>query len=165
MRPVHAMLLQEFPRRKLGPGVESSVNEPSPGHLHGRFLVTDNPAMSAPSSLRRSLRAVDAWTCSSCSRGLVGVARTPKINVVRARRWLNTSQGKRQGAAPTMDDIRAQYKEKNRTTMHAAQHALTPEAFANMLEGTMCLASSSAPWRSRTARCPCTRWYASLSYT
>ncbi|KAK3215102.1 hypothetical protein GRF29_19g2216432 [Pseudopithomyces chartarum] len=38
--------------------------------------------MSAPSSLRRSLRAVDAWTCSSCSRGLVGVARTPKINVI-----------------------------------------------------------------------------------
>ncbi|KAH8730435.1 cytochrome c oxidase assembly protein CtaG/Cox11-domain-containing protein [Phaeosphaeriaceae sp. PMI808] len=72
----------------------------------------------------QSLRAFGSWTCSSCSRSLSRLPRTPNPISRPTRRWLNTTKeaqrtyARRAQAAPPMDQIHAQYKKKNRTVMN-----------------------------------------------
>ncbi|ORY13646.1 cytochrome c oxidase assembly protein CtaG/Cox11-domain-containing protein [Clohesyomyces aquaticus] len=76
--------------------------------------------MSASIPLRpSSLRAIEPWVCSSCSRTLMRPPRARNPRFITARRSLNTAKYSRENpAGEGMDQIRAQFKEKNRTTMN-----------------------------------------------
>ncbi|OAK98380.1 hypothetical protein IQ06DRAFT_327761 [Phaeosphaeriaceae sp. SRC1lsM3a] len=75
--------------------------------------------MSFATPLRhQSLRQFSSWTCSSCSRSLARIPRTRTSTFTPARRWLHSTNSARQGQTPTMDQMHARYKEKNRTVMN-----------------------------------------------
>jgi hypothetical protein len=74
--------------------------------------------MSFASPFRHTFpRAFESWTCSSCARSLARPARLQSPRIAAPRRCLNTTRENRQATAPNMDQMRAQYKQKNRTTM------------------------------------------------
>ncbi|OAL50150.1 hypothetical protein IQ07DRAFT_587813 [Pyrenochaeta sp. DS3sAY3a] len=63
-------------------------------------------------------RALESWTSAACSRSLPRLPRT-RNPAFTARRCLNTTKPtKAQNVMPTMDQIHAKYKEKNRTVMN-----------------------------------------------
>ncbi|KAF2866173.1 cytochrome c oxidase assembly protein CtaG/Cox11-domain-containing protein [Massariosphaeria phaeospora] len=93
-------------------------------------------AISMP--LRRSaVRLFEPWTCASCSRPLARTPRPISSPFRPARRCLNSTSETRQSAVPSMDQVRAQYKEKNRTTMNYV--------FSIVL-GTVALSYGSVPF-------------------
>ncbi|KAH7398800.1 cytochrome c oxidase assembly protein CtaG/Cox11-domain-containing protein [Phaeosphaeria sp. MPI-PUGE-AT-0046c] len=75
--------------------------------------------MSFATPLRhQSLRQFSSWTCSSCARSMIRTPRTRNSTFTPARRWLHATNPARQGKVPTMDQMHARYKEKNRTVMN-----------------------------------------------
>ena len=66
-------------------------------------------------SLRHRSRALEPWICNSCARATQASSRRGIL--CPARRSLNTTSESRQNAAPTMEQLRDPFKEKNRTTM------------------------------------------------
>lgn len=101
---------------------KASIGEGSSMHRSSNAppsrLSTFTPTMSFSSPIRHSARLFESWTCASCSRIALRLAHRRHTGIVRPRRCLNTTKEAKQSAAPSMDQIRAQYKEKNRTTMY-----------------------------------------------
>ncbi|KAF2655928.1 hypothetical protein K491DRAFT_704322 [Lophiostoma macrostomum CBS 122681] len=96
--------------------------------------------MSVLSPLRHTIfRAVETWICSSCSRTLVRPTRPLRPRnpqFAAARRCLNTTKQAKQTHMPTMEDMHAQYKQKNRTTMNYVY---------SIILGTVALSYGSVP--------------------
>jgi hypothetical protein len=91
--------------------------EPLPQQFHA---ATPPPqlTMSFASPFRHSFpRTFESWTCSSCARSLARPARLRTPRFAAPRRCLNTTRENRQATAPNMEQMRAQFKQKNRTTM------------------------------------------------
>lgn len=123
------------------------------------LLLIADPTMSFPSSIRPVPRFLESWTCSSCSRGLPRAPRPTNVNVVRPRRCLNTTRETPRAAAPSMDEVRQQYKANNRTTMYAMLILRINGTEAHAATGTTSSVSFSALLPYPTALSPCTRWY------
>ncbi|KAF2689692.1 hypothetical protein K458DRAFT_330315 [Lentithecium fluviatile CBS 122367] len=92
--------------------------------------------MSISSPLRHTLRALEPWTCSSCSRITPRLPRSPNPNIVRSRRCLNTTTNVKSSGVPSMDQLQARYKMKNRTTMNYV---------FSIILGTVALSYGSVP--------------------
>ncbi|KAL5418215.1 hypothetical protein PMIN06_008874 [Paraphaeosphaeria minitans] len=92
--------------------------------------------MSFPSSIRHAPHLLESWTCSSCSRALPRAPRQTNFNIVRPRRCLNTTRETTRPAAPSMDEVRQQYKTNNRTTMNYV---------FSIILGTVALSYGSVP--------------------
>ncbi|KAF2470751.1 uncharacterized protein BDR25DRAFT_261924 [Lindgomyces ingoldianus] len=90
--------------------------------------------MSASVPLRPCVsRSIKPWICSSCSRAFTRL-RNPQY--AAARRYLNATKESRQNATPSMDQMHAQYKERNRTTMNYV---------FSIILGTVALSYGSVP--------------------
>ncbi|KAJ4381107.1 Cytochrome c oxidase assembly protein cox11, mitochondrial [Didymella sp. IMI 355093] len=66
-------------------------------------------------------RIAQPWICTACSRSLSRVPRARNPTFSAARRWISsnkTTGDTRQGAVPSMDQMHARYKQKNRTVMN-----------------------------------------------
>jgi hypothetical protein len=109
-----------------------------PNTVHPHQQLQD---MSFATPLRRQpLRALNNWTCASCSRSLARLPRAENRTFTPARRWLNTTKETRQSHVPRMDQMHARYKEKNRTVMYAAP-VTQPRQHAHIEKGTTSSAS------------------------
>lgn len=65
-------------------------------------------------------RIAQPWVCTACSRSLSRIPRNRDPTFPAARRWISsnkTTGDTRQGAVPTMDQMHARYKQRNRTVM------------------------------------------------
>ncbi|KAI1817142.1 amine oxidase [Poronia punctata] len=85
------------------------------------LATTMNPL---PRFTWRALQSKTAWACSSCRQELARArqllarpARRPVSNTTKVQQGQGQGQGKGQAHAPSMDQLRAHYKQKNRTTM------------------------------------------------
>jgi hypothetical protein len=77
--------------------------------------------MSVALPLRQfQARIAQPWICTACARSLSRVPRARNPTFSASRRWISsnkTTGDTRQGAVPSMDQMHARYKQKNRTVM------------------------------------------------
>ncbi|PSN61218.1 hypothetical protein BS50DRAFT_504709 [Corynespora cassiicola Philippines] len=103
--------------------------------------------MSFSSPLHQFVRrTADLWTCSACARSAARTTRARNTPTFQ-RRWLNTTKEGRQGSAPSMDQVRDRYKQKNRTTMNYV---------FSIILGTTALSYGSVPFYKMI--CQTTGW-------
>ena len=125
-----------------------TVRSPAANHLHHHSTVkaqrrasqTASTTLTSPimsirsiqSPLRNSIRALEPWVCSSCSRSATRAPRA-RLNIrnLPVRRCFSTTKGTKQSSIPSMDQMQARYKEKNRTTMYGEAIGCGTTDFAN----------------------------------
>ena len=91
--------------------------------------------MSVLSPFRQaSLRIPEPWICSTCARSVARSARPRNPHFASPRRCLNTTKQAKQSHMPSMDDMHARYKEKNRTTMWESELGRLPTRADNLQE-------------------------------
>lgn len=118
---------REIPKRLIPAAkMHDPITPPQSSPLTTPILV----AMSLASPLRRhTLRAFEAWTCSTCSRTLSQLPRTRYPTFATARRNINTSNEIRQSHVPRMDQMHERYKQKNRTVMYGCKDSMQCPAY------------------------------------
>ncbi|KAF2730003.1 hypothetical protein EJ04DRAFT_474531 [Polyplosphaeria fusca] len=84
--------------------------------------------------------ATELWICSNCANCSRAARRIPGparfANLPFTRRWLNSTKESRQTVPPSMADVQAGYKQKNRTTMNYV---------LSIILGTVALSYGSVP--------------------
>jgi hypothetical protein len=136
-----AVTSSDFPKEAKARGglIHHSTRPESPLRRSSTPLTN---TMSVALPLRRFPgRIAQPWICTACSRSLSRLPRTRSPAFPAARRWLNTTEETRQGVTPSMDQMHARYKQKNRTVMYVWE-ALRQKTVADRTQGTMYLVSS-----------------------